>query len=124
MASVLSNIAKIPDLRNRLLFTFGLLAVFRLGIFIPSPGVDRQALSDFFANNTNTLFGLYEGVPLSERDTTHPSVLPDKISIFYRPIVREARRPERIREQVRITLLHEIAHFFGMDEDIIDDLGY
>ena len=72
----------------------------------------------------DTLFGLYEGVPLSERDTTHPSVLPDKISIFYRPIVREARRPERIREQVRITLLHEIAHFFGMDEDIIDDLGY
>ena len=72
----------------------------------------------------DTLFGLYEGVPLSERDTTHPSVLPDKISIFYRPIVREARRPERIREQVRITLLHEIAHFFGMDEDVIDDLGY
>jgi len=72
----------------------------------------------------DTLFGLYEGVPLTERGATHANVLPDKISIFYRPIVREARRPERIREQVRITLLHEIAHFFGMDEDAIDDLGY
>lgn len=60
MAGVLGNIAKIPDLRNRILFTLALLGVFRLGIFIPSPGVDRQALSDFFANNSNTLFGLYD----------------------------------------------------------------
>jgi predicted Zn-dependent protease with MMP-like domain len=72
----------------------------------------------------DTLFGLYEGVPLTERGATHGNVLPDKISIFYWPIVREARRPDRIREQVRITLLHEIAHFFGMDEDTIDTLGY
>ena len=72
----------------------------------------------------HTLFGLYEGVPLTERGATHANALPDKISIFYRPIVREARRPDRIREQVRITLLHEIAHLFGMDEDAIDDLGY
>ena len=72
----------------------------------------------------DTLFGLYEGVPLTERGATHANALPDKISIFYRPIVREARRPARIREQVRITLLHEIAHFFGMDEDTIDTLGY
>ena len=72
----------------------------------------------------HTLFGLYEGVPLTERGATHANALPDKISIFYRPIVREARRPARIREQVRVTLLHEIAHFFGMEEDAIDDLGY
>jgi predicted Zn-dependent protease with MMP-like domain len=87
----------------------------------PTPGLVRSLGMN---PRRHTLFGLYEGVPLSERGATHANALPDKISIFYRPIVREARRPERIREQVRITLLHEIAHFFGMDEDAIDDLGY
>ena len=60
MASTIANIAKIPDLRNRILFTLAILAVFRLGIFIPAPGVDRQALGDFFSSNQNTLFGLYD----------------------------------------------------------------
>jgi preprotein translocase subunit SecY len=56
----LANIVKIPDLRNRILFTCALLAVFRLGIFVPSPGVNREALGDFFSANQNTLFGLYD----------------------------------------------------------------
>ncbi len=60
MANAFANIAKIPDLRNRILFTFAMLAIYRLGIFIPAPGVDRNALSEFFSSNQNTLFGLYD----------------------------------------------------------------
>ena len=60
MANAFANIAKIPDLRNRILFTFAMLAIYRLGIFIPAPGVDRNALNEFFSANQNTLFGLYD----------------------------------------------------------------
>ncbi|MBN1335571.1 MAG: preprotein translocase subunit SecY [Deltaproteobacteria bacterium] len=60
MANVFTSIARTPDLRNRILFTLGLLGVYRLGVFVPCPGVDREALGDFFANNEGTLFGLYD----------------------------------------------------------------
>jgi predicted Zn-dependent protease with MMP-like domain len=72
----------------------------------------------------DTLFGYYDGVPLSERRFDESGLLPDRILIFYKPLVRTFRTPRRIRRQVRITLVHEIAHFLGMDDDIIDDLGY
>ena len=60
MTKVIANIFKIPDLRNRVLFTLGLLAIYRMGIFVPAPGVNREALGRFFSDNSNTLFGLYD----------------------------------------------------------------
>ena len=60
MYEAIANVLRIADLRNRILFTLGLLAVFRLGIFIPAPGVDRGAMGEFFANNKGTLLGLYD----------------------------------------------------------------
>ncbi len=60
MVEAIANILKIPDLRNRILFTLAMLAVYRLGIFIPAPGVDRIALGDFFASNQGNLLGLYD----------------------------------------------------------------
>lgn len=60
MIEAIANIFRIADLRNRILFTLAMLAVYRLGIFIPAPGVDRTALADFFANNQNSLFGMYD----------------------------------------------------------------
>jgi len=59
-ASALADIFKVPDLRNRILFTLAMMAVYRLGVFIPAPGVDRSAMKQFFADNSNTLFGLYD----------------------------------------------------------------
>jgi len=56
----LANIFRIQDLRNRILFTLAMLGVYRLGIFIPAPGVDRVALGEFFASNEGTLLGLYD----------------------------------------------------------------
>ena len=71
-----------------------------------------------------TLFGLYQGVPLHLRGGTFGGALPDKISIFYRPLVRAFHSPERIRHQVRKTVIHEVAHFFGLDDSAIRKLGY
>ncbi|MBN2198191.1 metallopeptidase family protein [Candidatus Wolfebacteria bacterium] len=64
-----------------------------------------------------TLFGLYEGVPQSERGVNYTAVLPDKITIFQKPIEIEAKDEEEIKEIVKNTVWHEIAHHFGMDEN-------
>ncbi len=70
-----------------------------------------------------TLFGLYEGIPLDERGHEY-AALPDKISIFYQPIVEACTSVEEIREEIRTTVLHEIAHFFGIDDEDLDEWGY
>lgn len=72
----------------------------------------------------DTLYGLYEGTPLSERSTFDLPPLPDKITIFAEPLLRDFPDPDELREQIRVTVLHEIAHCFGMDEDDIENLGY
>jgi len=69
------------------------------------------------------LFGLYHGVPLPERGDMG-GVLPDKISIYRIPLEETFRDPNELREEIRITVLHELAHYFGLDEDRIADLGY
>jgi predicted Zn-dependent protease with MMP-like domain len=71
----------------------------------------------------DTLFGLYEGVPLTERGFDEV-LLPDSITIFRRPLLEWAESEEEVVEEVRITVLHEIGHFFGMDEEKLDELGY
>lgn len=60
MYETIATVLRAPDLRGRILFTLAMLAVFRLGIFIPAPGVDRLALADFFQSNQGTLLGLYD----------------------------------------------------------------
>ncbi|MGH2786295.1 MAG: metallopeptidase family protein [Actinomycetota bacterium] len=69
------------------------------------------------------LLGLYQGVPLTRREH-YSSVLPDKISIYRGPITRLARSPERIKNQVRRTVIHEVAHHFGIDEERLTELGW
>jgi predicted Zn-dependent protease with MMP-like domain len=72
----------------------------------------------------DTLYGLYQGVPLPERSQFDPPILPDKITIFSEPLLEDFPDPEELREEIRLTVLHEIAHYFGMDEDDIENLGY
>lgn len=71
----------------------------------------------------DTLFGLYEGVPLIER-AYDEVLLPDSITIFRRPLLEWAETEEEVVDEVRITVLHEIGHFFGLDEDRLEELGY
>jgi len=87
----------------------------------PSPGLLRAEGLD---PRHDTLYGLYQGVPLPERSSLEAPLLPDKITIFAEPLLRDFADPEELREEIRLTVLHEIAHYFGMDEDQIDDLGY
>ena len=90
----------------------------------PAPSRELLVSMDLDPDDPDdTLFGLYEGVPLTER--FHDDVLmPDRITIFRDPLLNWAESEEEIVEEVRITVLHEIGHFFGMDEERLDDLGY
>ena len=73
--------------------------------------------------NRYSLFGLYQGVPLPERYGGMPS-LPDTITLFQRPIESVcSSRPAIVRE-IRVTLLHEVGHYLGLDEEDLDRLGY
>ena len=68
-------------------------------------------------------FGLYEGVPLPERGDWAGAV-PDRIRIFRLPLVESFPDPDELEREIRITVLHELAHYFGIDEDRLEDLGY
>lgn len=70
-----------------------------------------------------TLYGLYQGVPLTERTRHYNMVAPDTIIIFRAPLLRDFPQPEQLRAQIRRTVLHEIAHYFGIDDDRLRELG-
>ena len=69
------------------------------------------------------LFGLYEGIPLPERGDMAGS-LPDRITIFRLPLEEEFGDPGELEREIRITVLHELGHYFGLDEERLADLGY
>jgi len=70
------------------------------------------------------LLGLYEGIPLSERDSLYGAVLPDHIFIYRGPLKRMCDSTEELVEEIGITVVHEIAHFFGIEDDHLDELGW
>ncbi|MBX6342499.1 MAG: metallopeptidase family protein [Thermomicrobiaceae bacterium] len=70
-----------------------------------------------------TLFGLYEGVPLTERTSAYAMVPPDTITIFRGPIVRASRSRAHVVRLVRETVIHEIAHHFGITDERLRELG-
>lgn len=70
-----------------------------------------------------TLYGLYEGIPQVSRGAGYTMVLPDKITIFKKPIERDSETIEQLEEKVRKTVWHEVAHHFGLDHDRIHELG-
>jgi predicted Zn-dependent protease with MMP-like domain len=67
----------------------------------------------------DTLFGLYQGIPLTERMWDHGNALPDRILVFQRPHERDAEDADDLIDAVTETLIHEIGHYFGLDEDEI-----
>ena len=69
------------------------------------------------------LLGLYEGIPLTERTSSYGGVLPDRITVYRRPLERLAGGdPARLRREIRHTVLHEIAHHFGIDDERLREL--
>ena len=72
--------------------------------------------------NEMELLGLYEGIPLTER-YGYDLVLPDKITLFQKPIETICETQEQIAEEIKATIVHEIAHHFGIDDDRLHNLG-
>ena len=70
------------------------------------------------------LLGLYQGVPLTSRTTNYAGVLPDRITIYRRAICAVCRTEEEVADQVRRTIIHEVAHHFGIDDDRLRELGW
>ncbi len=73
---------------------------------------------------TQNLYGLYHGVALTSRTSQYSGHLPDTITIYRRPILAHAHNLDEARQQVATTVIHEIAHHFGIDDDRLDELGW
>ena len=83
----------------------------------------EELLEELDVSPDETLFGLYQGVPLTERSTAY-SALPDRIIIFRRPLLEEFDDPVDIHREVARTVIHEIAHHFGISEERLVELGW
>ena len=70
-----------------------------------------------------TLYGLYEGIPHTRRTSGYNMILPDKITIFRQPIEAHSHSDEQVRQVVRRTILHELAHHFGISDERLRELG-
>lgn len=70
------------------------------------------------------LLGLYQGIPLTSRTTQYMGVLPDRITIYRQAICAICWTEDQVADQVRRTVIHEVAHHFGIDDDRLDELGW
>ena len=82
----------------------------------------QELLKDMGLWPHRTLLGLYQGVPLTERGFSYGNVLPDRITIFQKPIEAMCRTTEEIKEVVKDTVKHEIGHYFGLDDERLEEL--
>ena len=84
----------------------------------------RKQLRSVGLKDDELLFGLYQGVSLPDRSVEHSGVLPDRILIFQEDHELACDNPRELVAEIRTTVLHEIGHHFGMDEDDLDEVGY
>lgn len=84
----------------------------------------RQMLKEMGVPPGETLLGLFEGVPLIERSVVEPPLYPDTIFLFQEPLEEMCDTAEGLEEQIEITVVHEVAHFIGMSEERLAELGY
>ncbi len=88
------------------------------------PRPSAEMLAELGCSADETLFGLYWGVPLTERSLTDPPLFPDTIYIFQEPLEAFCRSPEELMDEIEVTVVHEIAHFLGFGEGELAALGY
>lgn len=81
-------------------------------------------VEDMPPDGRQDLLGLYEGYALTERTSDYAFVLPDRITIFRRPILRICQTEEQVVQEVRVTVVHEIAHHFGISDERLHALGW
>jgi len=86
---------------------------------------DDDTLAHMGMDNKFDLLGLYHGTPLPEREHEDGAmILPDIITLYRRPLEHACRTENELRREIRITLLHEIGHYFGLNEERLAELGY
>ncbi len=78
---------------------------------------DDETLDEMGIEPPDTLYGLYRGVDITHRDSTYGNVLPDTITIYQGPIEEDAADEAEMAEIVRETVMHELGHYFGLDDD-------
>jgi predicted Zn-dependent protease with MMP-like domain len=88
------------------------------------PPMFHDLLEELGIPPDDTLYGFYHGVPLPERSVQDSGLLPDMISVYRGPLIKDFPDRNELSLQIRITLLHEIGHYFGMDEEELSRLGY
>ena len=86
----------------------------------PSP----ELLEELGFGPDELLFGVFSGVPLTERSPADPPLYPDSISIFQEPLEEYCLSREELLEEIEITVVHEIAHFIGFSDEELEALGY
>lgn len=84
-------------------------------VIVAEDDPSSQQREKFHLYNGRTLFGLYEGIPLTRRGNNYSGVLPDKITIFKNPTEESAHDKASLKEQVHHTVWHEVAHYYGLD---------
>ncbi|MCU0608981.1 MAG: metallopeptidase family protein [Chitinispirillaceae bacterium] len=84
----------------------------------------KKLLAEMEVPENETILGLYEGTPLPERSVTDALRYPDTIFLFQRIIEEECETVRDIEEEVRVTVAHEMAHYLGIDDDKLTELGY
>lgn len=91
---------------------------------VVEPWPSRETLERMNLESPFSLLGLYEGVPLTRRNTRYSAVLPDKITIFQGPIEATGNVRSELKDRIKSVVVHEIAHHFGIGEKRIRELGY
>ena len=88
--------------------------------------MDNVAVFVEETSGSNHLLGLYQGIPLTERTPAGYGgmVMPDRITIYRTPILRYCRSEEDVVRQVRVTVIHEVGHHFGIDDERLHELGW
>ncbi|OPX95510.1 MAG: Possibl zinc metallo-peptidase [Syntrophorhabdus sp. PtaB.Bin006] len=84
----------------------------------------RKMLKEMGLPDGEPLLGLYQGVSLIERSITSPPLFPDTILLFQEPLQEMCETFEELEEEVEITIVHEVAHFIGLSEERLEELGY
>ena len=85
---------------------------------------DEETCRDMGIRDPRSLLGLYRGVPLTDRHVEDSGRLPDRIVIYKRNLERMCPDRETLRREIRITVLHEVGHYLGFDEDYLAEKGY
>ena len=85
---------------------------------------DDDTLDEMGIEPPDTLYGLYRGVDLTRRDTAYGNVLPDTIHIYQGPIEADCEDPEEMADLVRDVVVHEVGHYFGLDDETMDGIEH